>query len=82
MRKKCRSRAAVEPVIGHTKHDNRMIKNYLKGVTGDVINANLAAAGYNLKGLLRKIKEKVLWLLFEISGVIKDNDLKQVFTGS
>jgi IS5 family transposase len=62
MRKKCKSRAAVEPVIGHTKHGCRMIKNYLKGNQGNAINANLAAAGFNFKGLLRKIKEEILWL--------------------
>ncbi|PIE85832.1 MAG: IS5/IS1182 family transposase [Bacteroidia bacterium] len=32
MRRKCRSRAAVEPVIGHLKSDCRMAKNYLKTV--------------------------------------------------
>lgn len=63
MRKKCRARAAVEPVIGHAKHDNRMIRNYLKGIIGNSINANLAAAGYNFKGLLRKIKEQIIWTL-------------------
>jgi IS5 family transposase len=62
MRKKCKSRAAVEPVIGHTKHGCRMINNYLKGNQGNAINANLAAAGFNFKGLLRKIKEEILWL--------------------
>ena len=62
MRKKCKSRAAVEPVIGHTKHGSRMIRNYLKGNIGNTINANLAAAGFNFKGLLRKIKKEVLWL--------------------
>ena len=64
MRKKCRSRAAVEPVIGHTKYDCRMIINYLKGTIGNDMNANLAAAGYNLRGLLRKIKKQILWPMF------------------
>jgi len=64
MRKKCRARAAVEPVIGHVKHDCRMLKNYLKGTIGNDINANLAAAGYNFRGLLKKIKETILWVLF------------------
>lgn len=62
MRRKCKSRAAVEPVIGHTKHGCRMIRNYLKGNIGNTINANLAAAGFNFKGLLRKIREEALWL--------------------
>ncbi|MDD3739812.1 MAG: transposase, partial [Bacteroidales bacterium] len=64
MRKKCKSRAAVEPVIGHLKRDCRMGINYLKGIIGNEINANLAAAGFNFRGLLRKIKEEILWLRF------------------
>jgi len=66
MRKKCRKRAAVEPVISHVKHDCRMIKNYLKGSVGDDINAFLAAAGFNLRELLNKIKEEILWLIFNV----------------
>lgn len=73
MRKKCRSRAAVEPVIGHVKHDCRMAINYLKGTIGNEMNANLAAAGYNFRGLLRKIKEEILWLLF----LLRNNTTKQ-----
>ena len=46
-------RAAVEPVIGHMKYDNRMIRNYLKGQEGDQINAILAACGYNIRKLLK-----------------------------
>jgi len=56
MRKKCRSRAAIEPVIGHVKQDCRMIRNYLKGKVGNDINAILAAAAFNFRGFLRKIK--------------------------
>src|SRR5438067_13062850 len=48
-----RRRAAVEPVIGHTKAEHRMGRNYLKGRDGDRINAVLAAAGYNFGLLLR-----------------------------
>jgi transposase, IS5 family len=39
-----RRRSAIEPVIGHVKHDHRMERNYLKGRLGDKINALLAAA--------------------------------------
>jgi transposase, IS5 family len=46
-----RRRAAIEPVISHAKHDNRMIRNYLKGIVGDKINALLAACGYNFRKL-------------------------------
>jgi len=39
-------------MIGHVKSDNRMDRNYLKGVAGDMINAILAAAGYNMRKLI------------------------------
>ncbi len=48
-----RRRSAVEPVIGHAKHDSRMIRNYLKGVEGDRINAVLAACGFNMRKLYK-----------------------------
>jgi IS5 family transposase len=53
IRREMRRRAAVEPVIGHTKAEHRMGRNYLKGRDGDRINAVLAAAGYNFALLLR-----------------------------
>ncbi|MAE08341.1 MAG: IS5/IS1182 family transposase [Bacteroidetes bacterium] len=73
MRKECRTRAAVEPVIGHVKHDCRMARNYLKGTIGNDINANLAAAGFNFRGLLKKIKEEILWAIFYIKNIIESN---------
>ncbi len=54
-RKRFRGRAAIEPVIGHIKYDHRMIRNYLKGVIGDIINSISAAMGYNLKKRLNQI---------------------------
>ena len=52
---KFRRRASIEPIIGHLKHDHRMARNFLKGQMGDFINCVLAAAGFNLKKMLRKI---------------------------
>jgi IS5 family transposase len=54
-------RPAIEPVIGHTKEDHRMDRNYLKGTDGDKMNAILAACGFNLRKLLRAL----LWLFFK-----------------
>ena len=68
-RMQCRSRAAIEPVIGHIKHDHRMIRNYLKGTEGDQINAILAAAAFNFKGLLNKIKKAILWPVFYLTEI-------------
>ena len=50
IRREMKRRAAVEPVIGHTKAEHRMGRNYRDG---DRSNAALAAAGYNLSLLLR-----------------------------
>lgn len=58
-RAKFRKRAGIEPVIGHMKHDHRMIRNYLKGVAGDLNNALLAAIGFNLKKKLNQIKATI-----------------------
>ena len=52
-RKRRKRRSAIEPKIGHAKHDNRMTRCYLKGIEGDATNAILAAAGANLRKLLR-----------------------------
>lgn len=51
-RKRHSRRAAIEPVIGHLKHDYRMARNYLKGVVGDQINVFLAAAAMNFKRVM------------------------------
>lgn len=48
-------RQAVEPAIGHLKHDNAMDRCWLQGVTGDALHAVLCAAGYNIRWLLRTI---------------------------
>lgn len=45
-------RAAIEPVIGHVKSDHRMSRNYLKGASGDQLNAVLCASGFNFRKLL------------------------------
>lgn len=56
-------RAAIEPVIGHLKQDNRMGKNFLKGTLGDKVNALLAGCGFNLRKLLRAFLRLLLgWL--------------------
>lgn len=65
-RKRFRSRAGIEPVISHIKHDHRMLRNYLKGAIGDQLNTILAGTGYNLKKLLNRIKEQILFTIIQI----------------
>ena len=57
-RKKFRSRAAIEPIIGHLKTDFRMAQNYYHGEAGPQINAFLAATAWNLKKLMKLLKDK------------------------
>lgn len=52
-----RRRAAIEPVIGHVKHDHRMVRNFLKGVLGDAINLFMAAAAFNFRKWMRKVAQ-------------------------
>jgi IS5 family transposase len=60
---RCRSRAGVEGLISHLKHDHRMIKNYLSGSAGDKNNTLLAAAVYNKKKWMRLKKEEIVNLI-------------------
>ena len=48
-------RQAVEPAIGHLKHDNGMDRCWLQGQTGDALHAVLCAGGCNIRWLLRAI---------------------------
>jgi transposase, IS5 family len=69
IKREMRRRAAVEPVIGHTKSDHRMDRNYLVGSTGDAINAVLAGAGYNFRRIIAWLRRllRVLCILIAAS---------------
>ena len=53
-------RSAIEPVIGHGKHDHGMGRNYLRGEAGDRVNALLSGCGFNLRKLWRVFAAKPL----------------------
>ena len=53
VRKWLKRRAAIEPIFGHLKSENRMSRNYLKGTEGDRVNALLCGCGFNFRKLLR-----------------------------
>jgi IS5 family transposase len=57
-RKRFRSRAGIEPIIGHLKTDFRMAQNYLHGDKGIQINALMSACAWNLKKFMEILKEK------------------------
>ena len=70
-RKKFRRRAAIEPVIGHLKTDFRLNQNYLWGEDSPQINAFLAATGWNLKKMMKQLKEENEKLIFYFFQKIK-----------
>ena len=61
---RCRSRAGIEGLISHVKHDHRMLRNYLKGTAGDQINTLLAASAYNMMKWMRLKQQEFLFFLF------------------
>jgi transposase, IS5 family len=61
---RCRSRAGIEGLISHLKHDHRMLRNYLSGSAGDQTNTLLAAAAYNMKKWMRLRREEMIDLIF------------------
>ena len=63
-KRQLKRRQAIEPAIGHVKHDNRMIRCYLKGSLGDALHAISCAAGYNIRRLMRAIMRLGLQGLF------------------
>ncbi|EDX82869.1 hypothetical protein S7335_47 [Synechococcus sp. PCC 7335] len=57
LKRLAKRRSAIEPVIGHLKHDHALKRNFLKGKQGDCINALMAAYGFNLRKLCRCLSD-------------------------
>lgn len=69
-KKRFARRAAIEAVIGHLKADNRLSRNFYKGIVGDNINVMLSAAGFNFRRMLNKWKSSILWLLQNLYSIL------------
>ena len=65
-RKKFRTRAAIEPIIGHLKSNFRLAQNYLLGETGPQINALLSATAWNMKKMMEILKEKIFFYFLNL----------------
>lgn len=57
-RKRCRQRAAIEPLIGHLKQHYRLSRNFLKGTVGDELNLLMSACAWNLKKWINQALER------------------------
>ena len=65
-RKKFRTRASIEPIIGHLKTDFRLAQNYFLGETGPQINALLSATAWNMKKMMEILKEKIFFYFLNL----------------
>jgi IS5 family transposase len=75
-----RKRAGIEPVIGHTKSNHRLNRNFYKGIVGDNINIMLAATGFNFKRMMNKWKSSFWQFLENIFcslNILRQNSLTQ-----
>lgn len=75
IRKQFRARAGIEPIIGHLKQDHRMGRNYLLDEQGDIVNTLLAAAGFNLRKMLRRLKAEAQNIFVEFIRYILFNSI-------
>ena len=82
-RQRHKRRAAIEPVIGHLKHNYRMIRNYLKGTTGDEMNVLLSAAAMNFKRVINLWKQRcvqfILCIICQFQKLLIPQFLKLTF---
>lgn len=68
IKRELRRRSAIEPVIGHCKTDGHLGRNFLKGRTGDHINAVMSAVGYNIRLILkwlRRLLRKIIVAIWQ-----------------
>lgn len=66
LKKRKRRRSAIEPIIGHIKEDHRMNRCWLKGTSGDEINALMAGVGFNMRKMLKLLREFLSFLIESI----------------
>jgi IS5 family transposase len=71
MKRELKRRSAIEATIGHMKTDGRLDRNFLKGQTGDAINALLVAAGHNMRLILNALAFWLAWIVNAIIGATK-----------
>lgn len=67
LKRELKRRTVVEPVIGHAKNEGLLGRNWLKGRSGDCINALLSAVGFNLRQLLRFLQHTKSFLRLFLS---------------
>ena len=84
MKRELKRRSAIEATIGHMKTDGRLDRNFLKGQTGDAINALLVAAGHNMRPILNALAFWLAWIMSvteKTVKIVKTDTLQQINKG-
>lgn len=84
MKRELKRRSAIEATIGHMKTDGRLDRNFLKGQTGDAINALLVAAGHNMRLILNALAFWLAWIMCvteKTVKIVKTDTLQQMNRG-
>ncbi len=71
MKRELKRRSAIEATIGDMKTDGGLDRNFLKGQTGDAINALLAAAGHNMRLILNALALWLAWIVRAAAKAVK-----------
>jgi IS5 family transposase len=83
IKRSLKRRAVIEPIIGHAKNDGLLGRNYLKGPEGDKVNAILSATGFNMRQLVRYLRDIFAYfyscLKLLLTTTQKNTILKQAF---
>lgn len=77
-RKRCRRRAAIEPIIGHLKVDFRLSRNFLKGIIGDHINVLMAAVAWNFSLWMRLFFALLTQIIETPAGHDRNNPIRSL----
>lgn len=75
IKKELKRRSAIEPVIGHCKSDGHMGRNFLKGRLGDQINAMMSAVGYNMRLILKWLRNLLAKIIAAIMTMTRANSM-------
>lgn len=70
IKRELRRRSAIEPLIGHMKHEGHLGRCYLKGRAGDAANAILSAVGHNFRRILAWLSTFLSAILNVLIGVL------------
>ena len=78
IKRQLRRRSAIEAVIGHLKNDGHLGRCFLKGRHGDAANVVLSAVGYNLRLVLKWLRDLLRLILQAILPIFSRRSVDKI----